>query len=336
MASKNLSLVASSASKKKTPAKKHANSAWTNYKTAVINLHDLKEALESITSYITAVWRRENSKEYQTNELKRDDLAEEYDASIKEKKRLVTKLAKTDRRISSAQVHSDKTDDGKLKWNIKDVCLVSVTLFGAVLAVGLGAANVYANLMGAELPIFIQAPWLAITLSMLLPVGSLAIKFISTFFRYEESRRLFALVLYLLTTVLVLVWSYLFAQSFASVTGGGIDIEALLSGSSGSHGTMLVWVQLLVELLAGSCLFVAAESISIKYHPRYYCDNPEYMDTQRTLDNHEPKHIALRDELAQLNGALTAMDADLDALINEHIADFLAYRERVVAANTFN
>lgn len=171
---------------------------------------------------------------------------------------------------------------------------------------------------------------------MLLPIGSLAIKFMTGIFRYDASRRLFAFALYTLTVILVLIWSYLFAESFASVTGGGIDVEALLSSSGGSHGTMLVWVQLLVELLAGSCLFVAAESISIKYHPAYSCRNPEHIDAVRVEKEHQPKHDILRDELGQLRGRLISMDAERDALIKQHIDEFIAYRARVNAANNFD
>lgn len=336
MASSNKNLAVLSASNKKPPTKKSANFTWGNHMKALVNVPELSDALENISSYVTALWNRDNAVEYETTQLKCDDLEASYNTSKKTKDQHTTKIAKTDPRVSSAKIHGGEDEEGNVTWDIKDVWLFRVLLLGAVAAVCLGAANVYANLMGAELPIFIQSPWLAFTLSMLLPVGSLAIKFMTSIFRYDSSRQLFALCLYTTTTILVLIWSYLFAESFASVTGGGIDVEALLSGSGDSHGTMLVWVQLLVELLAGSCLFVASESIAIKYHPAYSCENPEYLDTKRAAKEHQPKHETLRDELGELRGKLKSMDADRDALINQHIAEFIAYRERVNAANNLN
>jgi len=336
MASPNKNLAVFSASNKKPPTKKSANLAWINHMKALVNVPELSEARESVSSYVTALWNREHAVEYETTQLKRDDLETSYNASKKTKDQHTTKIAKTDPRVCSAKIHGGEDEEGNVKWGIKDVWLFRVLLLGAVAAVCLGAANVYANLMGAEIPIMMEAFWLPITLSMLLPIGSVAIKFMTNIFRYDASRRLFALCLYTTTTILVLIWSYLFAESFASVTGGGIDVEALLSGSGGSHGTMLVWVQLLVELLAGSCLFVAAESISIKYHPAYSCENPEYLDTKRAAKEHQPKHDTLRDELGQLRGRLISLDAERDALIKQHIDEFIAYRARVNAANNFD
>lgn len=334
MASLHKTVSAAASKNKKPPGRKATQSAWVDFKQSLVRLPDLSSALACIADYISGCWQRDNALDYKIAQKQQNDLDRQFKASSKTLVRLETKEANTQRHIPSVKMYGKPSKDGTLQWNQKDRVLISVTLFGAITAVCLGAVNVFANLQAAELPVFTESPWLAVTLSFLLPVGSLAIKFMSSMFEYDRSRQRFAQTIYGLTLCLVLIWSYLFAQSFANITGSGINFDALLSGAD--HGWALVWTQLLTELLAGSALFIAAESISAKYNPTSFSDNPAYTDVKTALDEHRPVHIALRDQLAELEGKLAAMDADRETMINQHVANFLGYRERFNAVNNPN
>ena len=72
-------------------------------------------------------------------------------------------------------------------WPLKDQVSLVMVWGAIVVALGMGGANVYANLMASGQPVFIEQPILAVFLSGLLPAGSTALKFISSFFEYSRT-----------------------------------------------------------------------------------------------------------------------------------------------------
>lgn len=88
-------------------------------------------------------------------------------------------------------------------------------LVPSLLAVmGMGAANIYANLMAAGEPVFLEQPWLAVCLSALVPCGSTALKFISHFFDHAYTKKRYALGVYVLTILAIAGWSVTFSLNF--------------------------------------------------------------------------------------------------------------------------
>ena len=210
---------------------------------------------------------------------------------------------------------------------------ISLTLLVPTLITTLimGAANVYSNLMASGEPVFLEQPALAVFLSMLMPAGSTALKFISNFFDYQSTKKRYALFIYSLTAFALLAWSVLFAMNFTGVAGG-IDWETLGESDSGT-GSFLVWIQLVAEILVAAALFLAAEEIYLKYVPNDYTENPDYTNAKKALDAHIISHEKLRDARGKNIADIAVLNAARKAFINERMADYMALRARF---NNFN
>jgi len=142
--------------------------------------------------------------------------------------------------------------------NSKDKSLFIFVLIGLLAVLLMGMSNIYSNLMASGTVIFIEKPWLAIALSALLPTGSAALKFVTNFMAFDRSRKRYAICVNILTAIALLVWTVLFAQNFAGITG---EIDWPLLDDSDSNGALFVWIQLIAELLVGASLFLVLEDI---------------------------------------------------------------------------
>jgi len=218
-------------------------------------------------------------------------------------------------------------------WLGKDKVIFVFVFAALVVAMVMGASNVYSNLIASGVTVFIEKPWLAVFLSMLVPTGSAAIKFIINFMEHERSRKRYALWVNVLTILSLLVWSILFALNFTGVSGG-IDWESM--GESHSSGAALVWIQLFAEMLIASSLFLVIEDIYMRYSPDFYPENPEYVANCKALESYEQTHEKLRDKRNKRHGRLVELNAERLVSINEKTADYINLRARFSAANNFN
>ncbi|MEO0423893.1 MAG: hypothetical protein AAF184_16255 [Pseudomonadota bacterium] len=212
------------------------------------------------------------------------------------------------------------------RWALRDQISFIMISIGLVLALGMGGANVYANLMASGQPVFIEQPILAVFLSGLLPAGSTALKFISGFFEYSRTKKRYALIVYILTAIVLLAWCIAFSLNFTGVAGG-FDWDTV--GKSDGKGPVLVGLQLSAELLVAAALFLAAEDISLRYAPHSFVASPEYLNASRALAAHEKTHKVLADRRSALVGQLRALDAAREAVINQHLTAYIALRSRV-------
>ena len=182
-------------------------------------------------------------------------------------------------------------------------------------AMGMGAANVYANLMASGEPVFIEQPWLAVFLSGLVPAGATALKFISGFFDYARTKKRYALSIYVVTALVLLIWSVSFSLNFTGVTGG-MDWDAF-GQDDGGKGPFLVWIQIVAEILVAAALFLAAEDIYLKYAPDSYIENLDYLNSAKALKAHSAEHDALRDTRNANHARIAQLTAARQAFINE-------------------
>ena len=326
---------------------------WAGYFKSLARYPKLEAACKKAREQAKLVWIAGHGKMLAQSSRDLKDLLERFKTSAKMLSELETKLRRTDKYISSPQLHSIRAPEpaeqttaktaGKQSpqqpamlqkvrfrdWAFKDIALLQLTLFGALGALVLGAVNLKANLLSSGNVLFIEQPELATALSCILPLGALALKFATNFMLHDFLRRCYGLLIYLLLFALVLVWSWLFAKEFPGLSAG-VDLEQLLNG--GNQGTWLVWTQLLIEMLAGTALFLAAERIYTKYSPNYYYDNPEYREIVKAHKKHSDQHQALIKQLGELQGQVTAMEAQREAFINQTEADFIAYHARFRAA----
>lgn len=195
----------------------------------------------------------------------------------------------------------------------------------------MGTANVYSNLLVSGEAVFIEQPYLAVFIAMLMPAGSTAIKFISNFFEYQSTKKRYALLIYSLTGIVLFIWSYLFSMSFTGVASD-IDWESL-GEVQNQNDSFLDWMQLVAEILVSASLFLAAEEIYLKYSPNLFTESVEHINAKKALDAHTQTYEKLRDARNQNIADIAVLTAARGAFINKNIAEFMAMRARMSKFN---
>lgn len=258
------------------------------------------------------------------------DIDTAYKVSCKILAELEEKLSATPRYIKSGAVFAKKdANDIQWKdWRRKDQILVCVLVTFLIIAAALGMGNVYANLMASGNAVFIEKPWIALMISALMPIASVSIKFVTNFMAYDRSRKRYALSIYTATGLAFIFWGTMFGLNNTGVAST-IDWDSF--GETVDWGFAFVWSQLLVEMLAASALFLAAEDIYMRYSPDVYIENLEYIEADKALKEHRIAHEALREKRGQLHGRLVELEAEREAFINERIVEYISLRARHIA-----
>ena len=260
------------------------------------------------------------------------DLDMELDKNNRKLNISQTKIDEHEEKLANTEKLETKTPQDSTPWRewkpIHKIMLI-LTLTALCIAMLMGAGNVYSNLMASGSPVFIENPLLAAMLSTILPIASMAIKFISHFFHYQSTRRQYALAIFKLTLVSTGVWSVLFAINYPGVSAG-FDWDSL--GESNVSGSLLVWTQLVVELLAGSSLFFAAEKIYSPYFPEVRGESDEAIQIEKLLDVQYELHDQIIETLKDLKGRRAVLTAKRHRSINDAIADFMELRARHAVA----
>ena len=238
---------------------------------------------------------------------------------------MAKRLSRTDPLIS-ARKHKSSKDDEPVPWRNYDVGLFFLAGSGGVLAAALGAGNLYANMIASMSPVFLETPALAMGLSMLMPLGSLSLKFASDYFPTSRNRKRYELSIFLATTGALVVWAYLFAQTFPGVAAP-MDFDTLLTGAQG--GSSLVLAQLAVELLAGSSLWIAASGIYRKYQPDTLNDNPAYTALLRAVKAQRSYVAELSEQYGAFQGEVSRLEAERDLHISKRCIKLAALRRHI-------
>ncbi len=273
--------------------------------------------------------------ELMRSKLDQEELDEQFKESRATRDKLTEQLKSTKQHIKSAAFHSDSEEHSAIgfsQWRRQDQVLIALTCISLIIAMFMGAANIFTNLMASGEPVFIENPTLAMCLSALAPLGAMALKFVSSSFEYYQSKKRYTTFINVLTALSLLVWSILFSLSFTGVASS-INFETL--DEETGTGSLLVWIQIVAEILVASALFLAAEDIYIKYAPDTYVENLEHINISRALKAHMIKHERLRDERNANHGSIVQLEAERQAFINERIAEYLAHRARFNSINKF-
>lgn len=197
---------------------------------------------------------------------------------------------------------------------------------GAVIAAVLGAGNLYANMLASQSPVFLETPALALGLSMLMPLGSATLKFASDYFPTDRSRRSYELSVFLATAGVLIMWGYLFAQTFPGVAAP-MDFDTLLTGAQG--GSALVLGQLAVELLAGSSLWIAASGIYRAYRPSTLIENPQFLALEKAIMAQRTYVAELNEQYGACQGEVSRLEAQRDLYISERCIRLAALRRHM-------
>jgi len=268
--------------------------------------------------------------EIEALKLDRIDLDERYKASHSRLKELETKRNSTKEFIKSA-INGERQDF--FQWKRLDQISMLVIYLSLLAVLVMSGANVYANLMASGEIIFLENPWIAISLSMLMPSGSVALKFLSGFFTNPATKRRYTLCLYISAAALLIAWMSAFALTFDGAASG-IDWDNI-GESDGGKGALLVWLQLAAELSVAGALFMAAEDIHLKYAPDHFIQNSEFIESARALKAHNQDHEALKEKRNATHAKIIALEKSRQVHINEVLAAFFAAKSKLNAMNHF-
>ena len=258
--------------------------------------------------------------ELQTKALEQDMLDKRYEVMQKEVEALDKKIKATPRFI---KVHASQNAED-IHWSLFDRASFALALMVSALCLYLGAANVYAIMMISGEPLFIENPLLVISLSLLVPAASVALKYLSNLFYYANSKKLYTRIIMGATAVLCLAWTVSFATQYSGATGG-MELDF---GESSAGANVLVWLQLVCEMMVASSLFLAAESIYLKHDPELIGENPEFTSAQASLKTQLAALDALSKKRGENHAAQAVLRAKREAAMNEAVARYLAKRSR--------
>ncbi|TDF37164.1 hypothetical protein EYS14_13470 [Alteromonadaceae bacterium M269] len=145
---------------------------------------------------------------------------------------------------------------------------------------GISTVNVQANLEATYEPVFIEAPYKAWLLALLVPIGSLSIKFLPSSFERESSKRAYIKGLYISTALSLLIWSVAFALMFNGI-GTSEDAEA----ASDAMANFYMWIHAFAEMLATASLYMKLSQTLETYFPQTQYRNPAYAPQKANVDS---------------------------------------------------
>jgi hypothetical protein len=290
-----------------------------DYIPKLLNLPDLKDAAKMVGEQARHVWQKYLGPALERIQLEITALEEDIAKSDARLSALIAKLKATKRYVCSELLNGDGANQyiPFPHWRVRDKVVFIVALVAAVVVLMMGAGNVYANIMGSGNAVFLEAPYLAALLSALLPAGSIALEFVADTIKSTEGKALYIKTIHGLTVLVLLGWTALFAWTFH-----GVSVRFTLDDLEGSNtaAIALTWVQLLAEMLVGVVLFQVAADISSKYAPNKCTPNPDYIEIQQAIKEEEVLNKRLREERNEKRGIKVALEASLQAFVNDMIA----------------
>ncbi|MES9863531.1 MAG: hypothetical protein ABW157_13570 [Candidatus Thiodiazotropha sp. LLP2] len=289
-----------------------------DYIRKLVSVPDRKLAAEFASEQASLEFDAEDGKDIPRLEAEKEELDERYMASRQQMEQLEHKRKNTKRYIKRQNEESKPFST----WALKDQLSTVLLGLALVAVMGMGAANTFANLMASGEPVFLDRPWLAVTLSALVPCGSMALKFISHFFDHAVTKKRYALGVYVLTIIAILAWCVNFSINFTGVTGG-MDWDAL-GESDGGKGPLLVFLQIACEILIAAALFLAIEEVSLTYNPPAYDDNPEFIEIDKAFKAHKPDHEKLVEHRNRVTSTLAILKNTRQQHVNNRLLDFHA------------
>lgn len=246
---------------------------------------------------------------------------------------LKDKLNNTKRFIRTTDLNDGQEPKNFKGWSFYEQFMFALLCILIPIILFSGAANVYANLIASGEPVFLEQPSLAIALSLIVPAGSTAIKFITNLFEYQSTKKRYALFIFALTGISLLGWSVVFSLNFTGIAGG-LDLDAL-GESDGGKGALLVWLQLIAEILIGTALVLAAEEIYVRHNPTGETANPDYIQQEKATKASETNLDGLKVKSGELYADITQLNSKRENYIEEQTAQSQAMRARMTHFNQF-
>ncbi len=288
---------------------------------------DLKEAKKMVAEHAKLLWKKTWGAELESVKLDVKTIESSFAKASDIHSSLTNKLRNTKAYVPAASVYGEKDSKGIpfADWQSKDKVIVVLSLIAALVVLTMGAANVYANILGSGNPIFIEQPYLAVIISMLVPTGSIAMKFVTDKFESDRTKAMYTKTLSFLAVLALLTWTVLFALNFHGLSAD-IDFEGM--GETSPTASALTWIQLLAELLVEFVLCQTASDTYAKYAPNAFVRNPEYIEIESTLNEHAKPYEALGKERNPKRGRDMELTVSEQLFIEESVVLYLNMRRR--------
>lgn len=293
----------------------------------------LKEARKRVEFHADQEFDRAYAQEIHAATLHCEEMDERIARLTQELREKESQERQTRSHLKVAEVRSSAKpqDIPYWDWTLKDKIVFLLTVLLMILVLGAGSANVFSAIMMGGQPVFLERPILAVVLSFLLPAGSAAIHVLGDLLERDRSRHRYTLVLLGMTAVTLFAWAILFAKNF-QIGATDIDWNALGQESS-PEASAFTFVQLLAEMLCGSCLFLGATHIHSRYSGDGIVRNPERDYLAHERKTFQTEYDALHDRRRGLRGRLMQLRAVRQSHIAEQTALFMALRRRFDETN---
>lgn len=292
---------------------------------------DEKTATSMVTSY--AAHSFDKSDDGKSLNIK-EQFMRDLEAQLAQDEAVLQKLydkRKGLKRHIKSPLNADKSFTPFSKWSFYNQFMFSGLLLLIPTSMYVGAANVYSNLMASGEPVFLESPHLAIAISLVVPTGAAALKFVTNLFENQSTKKRYSLAVSGAMALSFVAWSIVFAMNFTGISGG-FDFDSL-GESDGGKGMWLVWLQLISEILISASLVISAEDIYQTYNPTGETENPDYKQCEKSVKATEQSLKTLKEKRANLHGEISQLKHARECFINERQSQFAAMRARV---NQFN
>lgn len=288
---------------------------------------DLKEAKALVKEKAEGEWIGAFGAERSQLDLDVDDVdtrcAREADALAEcAKQDLATKPYV---KVASAEGSATLNETTFRHWSLKDQVMAIFCLVAVVLVMGAGMTNIYTNILASGSVVFLERPWLAVMISLLLPVSCSVSKFFADMIETDRAHRRYTRTVFSLTLVVSLVWIILFAQVYEG-PAATMDLEAF--GETNHIAGWLTGCQLLLEALAGSALFLMLGDIHAKYAPASYGRNTEKIMLEEIMAARMPHYEAARQARNETRARLIELQAMRTTFVTDMVALYLSLRRR--------
>lgn len=248
--------------------------------------------------------------------------------SVKRSKQAIDEQEKvlfaTSPTIKAAHIRNEQAQERTplqlLIWS-KDFTIGLSCMVCGLLVVLMGATNVYSIIMASGTPVFLDDPRLAMMLSGLLPIGSIALKFFSATIQNDKFKKRYTMMLYGAAAISLVTWIVLFGITFGSAASG-FDWDSLGTDNNSSKDTTFTIVQLLAEMLIGATLFQVTSDIWATYAPTTMIANPAYEERKKNLELLHADHDERRKAYTQNTASLNTLKSARKAYINSQILHY--------------
>ncbi|MEZ5367548.1 MAG: hypothetical protein R2748_35680 [Bryobacterales bacterium] len=264
---------------------------------------------------------------FQVAQREEEDAAEGYQEANKLRKELEKRLRNEPQYMDSpASLGGGENRDVPFPdWGLTDKITTGLALGVCTILLIMGVVNVSANLINSGSPVFVESPWMAVVLAMIVPAMAVAMEAVHHFMSHSTTRRIYKFAVFGIGIISALAWTIVFSIQFGGLNAG-IDLDVLLT-AGGDHGNaVLVWTQIAAETTLGAALFMVADSVSLKYTRGTRVLTPGHIEAKADVERHIPVFEATRKRYAAAQKAFAEINAARERFIGQALAALAALK----------